>query len=164
MRLAGSAHYAYAPNRPLIESLSAEGEISSRSLLVQASAARSEVRDANSRFQLRDGNLSLSEIRLHVLGGEVRGNASIQDLAGRQRGQISASLRGISLESLQAMIKSAALDQVRFGGVIDADTKASWVGSHTKSRRRCGRNHTLIGRFTQHNTGRSVISLSRSMA
>ena len=72
VRVAGSAHYEYAPNRPLIESLSAEGEISSRSLLAQTSAARSEVRDASSRFQLRDSNLNLPDIRLYVLGGEVR--------------------------------------------------------------------------------------------
>jgi translocation and assembly module TamB len=129
VRIAGSAHYEYVPNRPLIESLSAEGDISSRSLLVQTSAARSEVRDAGSRFQLRDGNLSLSEIRLYVLGGEVRGNASIQDLAGRQLGQFSASARGLSLESLQSIVKVTALDQVRFGGAIDADTKATWVGA-----------------------------------
>ena len=129
VRVVGSAHYEYAPNRPLIESLSAEGDISSRSLLAQTSAARSEVRDAGSHFQLRDGNLNLPEFRLYVLGGEVHGNASIQDLAGRQRGQISASARGISLESLQSIFKFAALDQVRLGGAIDADTKASWVGT-----------------------------------
>jgi len=129
VRLAGSAHYAYVPNRSLIESLSAEGEISSRSLLVQTSATRSEVRDANSRFRLRDGDLSLPEIRLYVLGGEFQGEASIQDLASRQRGQIGGSLRGVSLEGLQAMIKFAALDQIWFGGVIDADTKASWIGN-----------------------------------
>jgi translocation and assembly module TamB len=129
VRLAGSAHYAYLPNRPLIESLSAEGEISSRWLLVQTSATRSEVRDATIRFQLRDGNLSLPKISLSVLGGELQGKASIQDLAGRQQGQISASWRGISLESLQAMLPSAAFDPVRFGGVIDVDTKASWMGS-----------------------------------
>ncbi len=129
VRIAGSAHYEYVPNRPLIESLSAEGDISSRSLFAQTSAARSEVRDASSHFQLRDGNLNLPEFRLYVLGGEVRGNASIQHLAGRQLGQFSASVRGLSLESLQPIFNIAALDQVRFGGILDADTKATWVGT-----------------------------------
>ncbi len=127
-RLAGSAHYAYAPNRPLIESLSAEGEISSRSLLVRTAATDSEVRGASSHFRLRDGNLTVPELRLYVLGGQLQGSASIQDLAGPQHGQISASLRGISVEGLQTIIHSAALGQVRFGGTVDADTKASWTG------------------------------------
>src|SRR5208337_2783928 len=99
-RLAGSAHYAYAPNRSLLESLTAEGEISSRALLMRTSAAPSALRNFTSHFQLRDGNLSLTEIHLYVLGGELEGNANIQDLAGRQRGQISASVRGISMEGL----------------------------------------------------------------
>ena len=129
VRIAGSAHYEYAPNRPLIESLSAEGEISSRSLLAQTSETRSEVRNASSRFQLRDGNLSLPQIRLNVLGGDLQGKASIQDLAGRQRGQVSASVRGISLESVQAMAQSTTLNPVRFGGTIDATATASWSGT-----------------------------------
>jgi translocation and assembly module TamB len=129
VRLAGAAHYAYAPNRSLLESLGAEGEISSRELLMRTSAARSELRNSTGRFQLRDGNLSLPEIRLYVLGGELEGNAAIRDLAGRQRGQISASVRGISMEGLQSMFKAPALDPVSFGGTIDGDTKASWVGS-----------------------------------
>ena len=129
VRVAGSAHYVYVPNRPMLETISAEGEVTSRSLLVRSSAGRSDVREAASRFQLRDGNLSIPELRLYVLGGELQGSASIQDVAGRQRGKINASLRGISIEGLQALMQSPALAQMQLGGVIDADAKASWTGS-----------------------------------
>ena len=97
VRMIGTAHYVYDPNRPMIETISAEGEVTSRSLLVRSSAVHSDVREATSRFQLRDGNLSLPELRLYVLGGELQGSASIQDVAGRQRGKFNASLRGISI-------------------------------------------------------------------
>ena len=70
VRIIGTAHYVYVPNRPMIETISAEGEVTSRSLLVRSSGVRSDLREATSRFQLRDGNLSLPQLRLYVLGGQ----------------------------------------------------------------------------------------------
>ena len=129
LRCNGSARYENAPNRPAIDAVTAEGELSSRSLLVETAAGRSEVNGLFARFQLRDGNLSLPEMRARLLGGSFDGKASIQDIAGSQRAELTASLRALDLANMQSMTPQAALQQVKLGGVIDANAKASWQGS-----------------------------------
>ena len=156
VRIIGTAHYVYVPKRPMIETISAEGEVTSRSLLVRSSAVHSDVREATSRFQLRDGNLSFPELRLYVLGGELQGSASIQDVAGRQRGQINASLRGISIERLQAMMRSQALDASTARRRNRCRCQRKLDRQPARSGRRCKRKRSLIDRFTQPSASRGV--------
>ena len=86
-----------------------------------------------------------------------------KDLAGRQRGQISASLRGISLEGLQSMFNSPALDQVQLRRHNRWGYQGKLGRRPAKSRRRGGRNRTLFGRPAREARLRRR-SLSRSTA
>ncbi len=129
LRLRGSAHYEPASGRSLLETLSAEGELSSSALLMQTGSTQSEIRDLAARFDLRNGDLTVPEMRLAILGGTLTGNATIQNLAGEQRGSLRAILRGISMAELQSKAQPASLSPARLGGVIDADAEARWVGS-----------------------------------
>jgi translocation and assembly module TamB len=149
LRLTGSAHYEAPPsgpagaavspagveNRSLLDALSAQAELSSGALSVQASGARAEVRDLLARLNLSHGNLDIPEMRLTVLGGTLSARASVANLAGEQRGHLSASLRGASMAELQAQaqaqtqMKTASINQVRLGGVVNADADARWLGS-----------------------------------
>ena len=129
LRLRGSAHYEPAAARSLLATLSAEGELSSSALLMQTGVTQAEVRDLFARFDLRNGDLNVPEMRLAALGGRLTASASIQNLAGEQRGSLRAILRNISMAKLQSKAQPASLTPARLGGVIDADAEARWLGS-----------------------------------
>src|SRR5262249_54803521 len=129
IRLAGSVRYDTKDKRPLMQAALMQGEISSNSLAVNSAAFRGDVRDLRARFRLADGNFEAKDLHAVLLGGTLNGNLKLDDITGRSRGVLRASLKGISLAQVKAVSTSPSLRNADVSGGINADAAATWEGS-----------------------------------
>ena len=61
------------------------------------------------------------------MGGTLSGKLTIKDVAGASIAQLQASLKGLSLDQIQAATHNASMRQAHLSGRVDADTKANWA-------------------------------------
>ena len=125
----GSADYASVPGRSLLETATLEGSIRSTVLRLRTPTSRTDIRDVNAYYRLSKGDVELRNIDARLLGGQLRGTATIRDLSGKQRGHIAVALHNLSLAELKTVANSAALNSVSISGHVDANSEASWTGS-----------------------------------
>ena len=125
----GSADYASVPGRSLLETAALEGSIRSAVLRLRTPTSRTDIRDVNAYYRLSKGDVELRNIDARLLGGQLRGTATIRDLSGKQQGHIAVALHNLSLAELKTVANSAALNSVSISGHVDANSEASWTGS-----------------------------------
>ncbi|HZR32298.1 MAG TPA: translocation/assembly module TamB domain-containing protein [Terriglobales bacterium] len=126
LRLAGSMQYQSEPNRPVLETLKADGDLSSRVLQVVTPSLRIDIRNIGAHYTLDKGNAEVRDIRANLLGGQFNGNMTMLDIAGASRSHLQAVLRGVSLANLKAVMNSPSLQRVAVGGTVNADADARW--------------------------------------
>ncbi len=126
LRAAGSLKYAAEPNRPALETVTLNGDLSSRMLQIQTPTMRSELRDLSAQYSVNNNNLEVRNLRARLLGGEFNGLLSMRNLSGPSQSSLKATLHGVSLADLKAMLASPALKQVSLTGVANADADAKW--------------------------------------
>src|SRR5262249_14932897 len=98
IRLAGQLNYQADPNRPMLETVSVDGNVSSSGLGVKTASLQTEIRDIYAHYKLAGGNAEVADIRAHILGGMLNGRMTIRDLAGASDAQLQASLKDVSLD------------------------------------------------------------------
>ncbi len=125
----GTADYTSVPNKPMIETVSAQGQVHGDSLLIDTPSVRTNVRDLNFHYALDQGNAQMRDLRVRLLGGAVTGSGEVHDLAGKQQGHFVAALRGISLADLKNLANSASTKQVTISGGLNATAEARWTGT-----------------------------------
>lgn len=125
----GIVDYTSVPNKPFVETVSAEGQVHGNSLLVDNPSVRTTVRDLDFHYALAHGNAQLRDLRARVLGGSVTGSGDVRDLAGKQQGHLVAALHGISLADLKNLANSASMKQVSISGGLNATAEANWTGN-----------------------------------
>jgi len=126
VKLAGTMRYQSEPNRPMLMGVALHGEMSSRRLLVRAMDSRIAINDLAARYDVANGNASLSNLAARLLGGEIIAHALIRDLAGNSRSELHAVARSISLGELKSLAASPALEKVALSGRLNANTDARW--------------------------------------
>jgi translocation and assembly module TamB len=126
IRLAGALQYARELNRPMLESLFTQGNLSSAALRMQASGLSGDVTDVAAKYTIRGGNLEVRDLRAHLLGGELTGGLSVKDLAGASRSQLHAELHDVSLAEIKRTVQSPSIDQVSLLGMVNASVDAAW--------------------------------------
>ncbi len=131
IRLAGRLRYQSVPNRPMLDSVSLDGTLGSRRLLVTTKTLRTAISDIAARYRLANGNFDVPDMRARLLGGELNGTLTVRDVTGTQVSRLRAAARGISLAALQPMVNSPSLRQVALGGTINAEADATWRKSFT---------------------------------
>ena len=129
IRLAGSVYYDTHDKRPLLASVRMQGEISSSALAVNTTSFRGDVRDVRAQFNLANGNFEARNLHAVALGGTLNGNAKVDDLTGRPRGLLRASLNGVSLSDVKSISTSASVRSADVSGRINTDINATWESS-----------------------------------
>jgi translocation and assembly module TamB len=125
--LAGQIHYRADANRPLLETVSLTGNVTSPELAFTTPSLKTKVRDLYAHYTLTHGDAEVSDIRARVMGGTVSGRLTIRDVTGAAVARLQASLQDLSLEQAQAATDNdASLRQAHLSGKISADAEAHW--------------------------------------
>ncbi|MCU1332307.1 MAG: hypothetical protein JWM08_1299 [Candidatus Angelobacter sp.] len=127
VKLTGQAKYQADPNRPMLETVSVAGNVSSNGLYVKTPSLQTEVRDLYARYQFSGGNAEVNDIRALILGGTLRGKLTIKDVAGASIAQLQASLKDLSLDQAQSATHNTSLQQAHLSGRASADATAHWA-------------------------------------
>ena len=110
----------------MLNTLTLNGDLSSRVLAVQTPSFRGEVRDIAARYSLAKGNIEVRDIHANLLGGELTGTMTMRDITGASRSELRAALRGVSLAQAKSLMNSRAMDQLALGGSVNATAHATW--------------------------------------
>jgi translocation and assembly module TamB len=126
IRAAGKVQYASEPNRPLLDTVTVNGNLSSSALQLTLPQFRGEIRDVAARYTIANGNADVRDLRARMLGGELNGTLTMRNVTGATRSHLMATLRGLSLAELKPLINSPAMQQVSLSGGVNADADATW--------------------------------------
>ncbi len=127
VRLAGQLTYQAEPNRPMLETVSTAGNVTSSGLAVKVPGLQTEVRDLYAHYTLSRGNAEVSDIHARIMGGTLSGKLTIGDVTGASEARLQASLKDLSLEQAQAATHNTSLRQAHLSGKISADADARWT-------------------------------------
>lgn len=123
----GSAQFQQTANQPLLDTLVANGDLTSSQLIVRSGSVGAAINNLVAHYSLADGDATLHDFRANLLGGEITAQGAMKQLAGNSRGELNASLRGISLADATRLAgPSAAKAGVALSGAMDANANASW--------------------------------------
>ena len=125
----GVADYASVPGRAPLDTASLEGTVRSSVLRVNTPSVRTDVRDLAASYHLANGNAELRDISARLLGGDLKGNAIVKDLSGKQQGRVNLALHNISMAEVKTIANSATLKPVAVSGHINANAEGSWTGT-----------------------------------
>ena len=129
----GVADYASVPGRAPLDTASLEGTVRSSVLRVNTPSVRTDVRDLAASYHLANGNAELRDISARLLGGDLKGNAIVKDLSGKQQGQVNLALHNISMAEVKTIANSATLKPVGGSGHINANAEGSWTAHDRQS-------------------------------
>ena len=124
--LNGNFSYASEGNRPMLEVAALNGEASSEILTFVNGNVRLSAHNLEAKYSLAHGNATVTGLHLDLLGGKLTGTASMRDLAGATKSQLSASLNHISLAQLQRAFVPATTSQAGIQGAVNATATANW--------------------------------------
>lgn len=127
VRLTGTVDYQSQPNRPVLETVTIAGNMSSHELQVTTPSLRTAIRDIRAHYTLAHGDAAVEGLHAQILGGVVDGTLTVRDVTGAQAGKFQAALKGISVDELQRLSHSQPMEQARLTGKINADTRGSWA-------------------------------------
>jgi translocation and assembly module TamB len=125
--LIGQMKYQADQERPMLETVSIAGNVSSPGLNVKTPSLQTEIRDLYARYQYSGGNAEVNDIRARVMGGTLSGKLTIKDVAGASIAQLQTSVKGLSLDQAQAATHNASMRQAHLSGTVDADANAHWA-------------------------------------
>ena len=126
VQIAGSLQYQSDPKRPLLETVTINGSLSSPALDLETPSLRARISDIAARYGMSGGNLAISDLRARLLGGELTGSMTMRDMSGATRSHLQAQVRGLSLAKLKTLANSPSLQQVALRGTVNADADAAW--------------------------------------
>lgn len=127
--LEGGLRYRYQANASLIRSVSLDGQLNSRELLVDTPEVHTAIRNLEGQFRLENGNLAAHGIAADLLGGRLTAVATMRDLEGKPVSHVRASLESISFGETQNALPTANLRQIPIAGNLSGAVDASWAGS-----------------------------------
>jgi translocation and assembly module TamB len=130
IRTTGLIRYQEAANRTLLESLTVNGDLSSRRLTVKTRAAQARAENIAAHYSLAGGELTLRDLFADLLGGTVKASGTVSTGGDHPHSKIEATLRGISLaDARQALGSAASTLNVALTGSLNADTTVTWDNS-----------------------------------
>ncbi|HLY99481.1 MAG TPA: translocation/assembly module TamB domain-containing protein, partial [Candidatus Angelobacter sp.] len=137
IRLTGSLNWQNQPNRPMLETVSVSGQVSSAGLDFKTPDLRAAVHDFGARYKLEGGNASVENIHARLLGGTLDGSLTIHDLAGKSLTKVQAALKGISITDLRTAYPSPSMKQAQLSGTVNASAQATWAKSMDNLKAHC---------------------------
>ncbi len=127
VRTSGSMSYRSEPGRPLLKTITVDGDLTSLRIRLATAKASVALGDVAGHYSLANGDATLTDLRANVMGGGLTAQGTIKDLGGDTHSHFDAALRGISLAALQrTMAPSAPMRAVAVSGALNATADASW--------------------------------------
>ena len=128
IRSSGSARYHAIPNRPALNGVVLNGNLSSQQLDIQTPSLGGRINDVAAQYSLANGDATLQFLRARLLGGELESAGKMNAIGGdSSHSEVNASLRGISLGELRGMLRTAAMPKnVALTGTMNSQLKATW--------------------------------------
>lgn len=127
IRAGGNIHYQKQGNRPLLQSVELNGDLTSDRLDVNTASAHARISNLAAHYSLDNGNAALRDLHAALLGGEVTAQGTMTDLGGNSHSNFSAALHNISLADLKQQLgKSVAAQNVTLAGTLNATANATW--------------------------------------
>jgi translocation and assembly module TamB len=133
VRTSGSMHFQQVPNRTLLQSLTLSGDLQSRRLDVSMPSIRTQFTNLGGHYSLANGDASLSDLKLNLLGGYLAASGTMKDIGGNSHSTVKGQLSGISLATLEHLMGPVQSSQrVDLNGALNAQFNADW-GSNLNS-------------------------------
>ena len=127
VRLTGDMDYLDQPNTPALNSVKAEGQISSARLQFRSPSFNGDVSDLGAHYTLANGNADVRNLHARALGGSVKGALQMQDVSGNSKSHLTAELSNISLAALKTLAgNNASARQVVLSGTLNGNADARW--------------------------------------
>ena len=128
IRLDGSLNYQSDPDRPMLETVSLSGNMSSQELMVKTPSVHAQVQDLGAHYTLEGGNAEVENLHAQLLGGRLEGKLVIRDVSGASRARLQASLKNIALQDVAAASgNQSSLRRAELSGRFNADAEATWA-------------------------------------
>jgi translocation and assembly module TamB len=127
--LKGGLHYQGSQDKPLLQTVSTQGAIASETLTAAASGRVLQLRNLQGQYQLANGNLQISAVKLETLGGEITSDMRIMHLDSTPIARIHTALREISLRAAQRAANQKELKAAAISGQLNGTVEASWQRS-----------------------------------
>ncbi|MGC2696110.1 MAG: AsmA family protein, partial [Candidatus Angelobacter sp.] len=127
VRLTGQVNYQADPNRPMLETITASGNVNSSGLAVKTPSLQTEVRDLRAYYKLAGGNAEVNDLHARIMGGTLSGKLTIRDVAGASIARLQASIKDLSLDQAQAATHNTSMRQAHLSGTLSADADAHWA-------------------------------------
>ncbi|MGC1422608.1 MAG: translocation/assembly module TamB domain-containing protein [Terracidiphilus sp.] len=125
--VSGNAKYHSMPGRTLLQSLTVQGDLTSRELVTRTSSLHAKISNIAAHYSLANGDATLRDFRATLLGGEVTAQGTMKNIGGDSRSKFDTALHGISLGSVKRMMGSAAsTGPVEIAGTLNATATATW--------------------------------------
>jgi translocation and assembly module TamB len=134
--LSGSIHYEGVGNRPMLQSVSINGDMASSELAASSPQGRIDLRRLQGHYQLANGTFHARGVIFETLGGRVSSDIEVQHLDTTPAARVQATLKGISLQAAQQALRTAEVKRVSLDGKVDGEAEASWAGSINNLRAR----------------------------
>jgi translocation and assembly module TamB len=131
--LTGKLRYQ-SSDEPLLRNVSLNGQLASNALSAVTSDGRIELQRLRGTYQLASGNLQLTDLNLDTLGGHIAATAEMNHLDATPDSRLQATLRGISLRSLQQMQSKQSFRAANISGAVNGTTEAEWKGGFSNLR------------------------------
>jgi translocation and assembly module TamB len=126
LKIAGSGHFQSVRGKPVLETLSMDGNIASSGLQVRNATVQTAVRDITAHYALSHGDLFLDKLHAQVFGGTLNGSYSLRGLESAQKSELHAVLQNVALDELQAVASPSSKDHLQLSGTGNATIEATW--------------------------------------
>ncbi len=126
VRATGSARYQQVADRPMLDALVVNGDLTSRQIAVKT-PAHASIKDITAHYTLANGDVLLHDLRADVLGGELMAHGSMAKISGDSHTNLNVALHGVSLSQARGLMGAPAMDpQVGVAGALNAAATLSW--------------------------------------
>jgi translocation and assembly module TamB len=123
---AGSVHYQQLSDRPVLNSITLNGDVHSDALDVKTTSLRTRMTNLAAHYSLQNGDATLKDLSLNLLGGKLSASGVMKDVAGDSKSKVQGSLNGVSLSELKRLAGAGSAGGVGVGGSLNAKVDASW--------------------------------------
>jgi translocation and assembly module TamB len=126
MEASGKVAYQSTPTKPFLETLTVNGEASSRALELATQGRILPITHVSANYSLNDGVARLTSLNADLLGGKISAQGEERATGNHQSGKMRAEIRGISLQDAQHILPSSSPRTVNVSGTLNGTAVAAW--------------------------------------
>ena len=152
--LSGSLAYQNAAGQTLLRSVTLQGRMDSRELVVVTPEVHTSIRALHGDYRLANGEFTASDVCADLVGGHLGAEVNVKQVDTTPVGHLRAVVRAISLRTVRDVARSAQLKQMPLIGRIDGVAEAWWTGSLQKLK---GRSDLMLKGAILQRTGNATL-------